>query len=467
MSRLVFLFCLLWGMTLTSQSVYDGQIAAIEQLLARGRYAPARSQSEALVQSGREAQLPEIEYRGEYLLGRSLLEDSEAEAEQRVRGIRALQRAANGFRIAGQVATVDSIVRTLRELTGKELAEIADLPTVRELRKRQGATAVAEELEETALGAIVALQQEEIEALNDSQVRQLLRIQQQELEIDRYEFEQLSDSLLLLQQRFQLDEQRELTRSETQRRNFLLVISIAVLAALGLLYSRYRSGQRYQRQLREKSEIIEAERQRSDELLLNILPAEVAQELKHEGVATARRYESVTVLFSDFVGFSAIAGQFDPKALVQMLDETFRAFDEIIGRHGLEKIKTIGDAYMCAGGLPSPDKDHANRAVAAALEIQRYLARSPYFAARIGIHSGPVVAGVVGQKKFAYDIWGDTVNQAARLEADGVSGQVTISKATCDLLGDRFDCQHAGTFEAKNIGRLDRFVVTAVDEPAD
>jgi class 3 adenylate cyclase len=166
-------------------------------------------------------------------------------------------------------------------------------------------------------------------------------------------------------------------------------------------------------------------------------------------------------MFTDFVGFSRIAGTLDPEELVRLLDKTFRAFDGIISRHGLEKIKTIGDAYMCVGGLPKPSRDHARRTVAAALEIQEYLEGAGDFRARIGIHSGPVVAGVVGRDKFAYDIWGDTVNQASRLEKAGRAGAVTVSAVTCELLGSGFDCIHNGTFEAKNIGEMDSYVVRA------
>jgi class 3 adenylate cyclase len=197
-------------------------------------------------------------------------------------------------------------------------------------------------------------------------------------------------------------------------------------------------------------------------LLLNILPVSVAAELKETGKATARLYDSVTVLFADFKGFSKLAAATEPEVLINLLDEAFRAFDEIIAAHGLEKIKTIGDAYMCASGLPEETKDHAGRTVRAGLAMQAYLQGNPNFDARIGIHSGSVVAGVVGKHKFVYDIWGDTVNQASRLEAAGEIGRVTVSSTTRDLLGKKFVCEAAGTFEAKNIGLMERFFVTEV-----
>ena len=442
-------------------ATYDGQINVTEQLLQRGEYVLARRQSEALIAEGRQQQLRNVEAYGQYLLGRTLIENPGSTANDRIAGVRALQAASEGFSDTGMTATVDSIVAQLRKLGGADTVTINRLPAVREVRGRRSKRALEDELDQTALGAIVALQNREIEALNDSQLRQLLRIQQQGLALDSFRFRTLNDSFQLMQQQMLLDEQRALTREERQRRNFFIVLALGVLVALGLLYLRYRSGQRYQSLLREKNKRIQDEQQRSDELLLNILPKSVAKELKDRGASRARRYGEATVFFSDFVGFSKIASDTEPEKLVGMLDDTFRAFDEIVERHGLEKIKTIGDAYMCVCGVPVPDADHASKTVRAALEIQRYLKEKGTFSARIGIHSGEVVAGVVGQRKFAYDIWGDTVNQAARLEAAGTPGEVTVSQATCDLLGKQFACEHVGTFEAKNIGMMDRYRVRA------
>jgi class 3 adenylate cyclase len=169
---------------------------------------------------------------------------------------------------------------------------------------------------------------------------------------------------------------------------------------------------------------IQHEKSRSENLLLNILPEEVARELKAKGSADAKLINEVTVLFTDFKGFTSISEQLTPKELVNDIHECFSAFDNITGKYGLEKIKTIGDSYMAAGGLPTPNKTNASDAVKAALEIRQFIAEGkarkiaagkPYFEIRIGIHTGPVVAGIVGVKKFAYDIWGDTVNTASRI----------------------------------------------------
>ncbi len=213
---------------------------------------------------------------------------------------------------------------------------------------------------------------------------------------------------------------------------------------------------------------IAKEKQRSEELLLNILPGEVAEELKAKGSADAKQFDEITVMFTDFKGFTQIAEKMSPGELVAEIDICFKAFDAIITRNGLEKIKTIGDSYMCAGGLPVPTADHAAKVVIAALEIQEFMEQhqreragqgKARFEARIGIHTGPVVAGIVGVKKFAYDIWGDTVNIASRMESSGEAGKVNISGSTYDLVKDKFMCQHRGKIEAKNKGEIDMYFV--------
>jgi adenylate cyclase len=217
-----------------------------------------------------------------------------------------------------------------------------------------------------------------------------------------------------------------------------------------------------------RNKVIRREKQRSENLLLNILPAQTADELKKYGKAKARRYDSVTVLFTDFQSFTQIAERTSPEALVAELDECFRAFDEIATRFNIEKIKTIGDAYFGVAGLPTPTHTHAEDAVSAALAMQAFMEQfrvkqkregKPEFFCRIGIHSGPVVSGVVGKKKFAYDIWGDTVNLAARMEQSGKVNQVNISQSTRDLLGPQFHCIHRGKVKAKNKGVLDMYFV--------
>lgn len=213
---------------------------------------------------------------------------------------------------------------------------------------------------------------------------------------------------------------------------------------------------------------IEQQKQVSDNLLLNILPAEVAEELKTKGSADAKQFDEVTVLFTDFKDFTKLSEKMSATELVEEINTCFMAFDKITEAHGIEKIKTIGDSYMCAGGLPVITKTHATDVVKAAFDIQKFIAnhsaeriaqgREP-FQIRIGIHTGPVVAGIVGIKKFAYDIWGDTVNIASRMESSGQAGKVNISGSTYQLIKDHFTCEHRGKVHAKNKGELDMYFV--------
>jgi len=250
-----------------------------------------------------------------------------------------------------------------------------------------------------------------------------------------------------------------------QKRNqqiIVLATAIALILIALLAFGLYR---RY-RYVNHTNQIIAEERDRSDSLLLNILPKETAQELKERGKVAARKFESVTVLFTDFEGFTRYAESLAPEQLVESIDYYFSKFDQIIEAHGLEKIKTIGDAYMCAGGLPFPSKDHALKVVKAALEIAAFVKHTKQstdivytFDVRIGINSGPVVAGVVGTKKFAYDIWGDTVNLAARMETGSEPNKINVSQHTYELIKDEFICQYRGGLEAKNKGMVKMYFV--------
>lgn len=218
----------------------------------------------------------------------------------------------------------------------------------------------------------------------------------------------------------------------------------------------------------ERTAELRQEKEKSEELLLNILPRETAVELINSGTASPKHYSKVSIIFTDFKAFTKTATEISPRDLVLTLNECFTAFDEICEKHNLEKIKTIGDAYMCAGGLPVENLTNPQDAVSAALEMRDWTAAwnakreekglAPW-EIRIGVHTGELVAGVIGKRKFAYDVWGDAVNIAARMETSGEEGKVNISGATYEMVKDQFTCEHRGRIEAKGKGEIDMYFV--------
>lgn len=242
----------------------------------------------------------------------------------------------------------------------------------------------------------------------------------------------------------------------------LLIMAVFYGVARYRIYTIRARERELESLVQERTQELEKEKQKSEELLLNILPVGLADELKEFGFAKAKRHEMVTVMFSDFKGFSRISEQLEPEDLVAEIDYCFRAFDRIVGKYALEKIKTVGDAYLCVSGINSDeDVRDAEALIRAALEMQQFLAQRSqerkrrklhHFEARIGVHTGPVVAGIVGIKKFAYDIWGDTVNVASRMETNGEAGKVNISEATYGLIKDQFRCTYHGSFEENSSG---------------
>ncbi len=280
-----------------------------------------------------------------------------------------------------------------------------------------------------------------------------------------FEKKALADSLQLF-----AHEQELILESQRQRaieRNRLILFSgvglLAILLAIGF-YSRLQY-------VRKAAKILQIEKDRSESLLLNILPAEIAEELKEKGEAQARNFDMVSILFSDFKGFTETSARLSATALVEEINICFRAFDAIMSQYGIEKIKTIGDAYMAAGGLPAPAADSLENTVLAALAMQDFIMihkleneakGKESFEMRVGIHTGPVVAGIVGVKKFQYDIWGDTVNTASRMESNGAANKVNISQATYELLKDKaqFSFESRGKIEVKGKGMIDMWFVS-------
>jgi len=250
-------------------------------------------------------------------------------------------------------------------------------------------------------------------------------------------------------------------------------IGSVALIVLGIIRYRERMArqerERLQHMVDDRTRDLTLEKQRSDDLLHNILPHETAEELKATGKAVARHFDTATILFTDFKGFTQMSEVVTAAELVEELNACFKAFDGLMEKYRIEKIKTIGDAYMAAGGLPDPQHGSAADVVRAALEMQAYMMQHrkehethcrPYFEMRVGIHSGSVVAGIVGVKKFQYDIWGDTVNTASRMESSGEVGKVNISEATYALVKDEFVCEFRGEIEAKGKGKMGMWFVT-------
>jgi adenylate cyclase len=291
-------------------------------------------------------------------------------------------------------------------------------------------------------------------------------------QLERMEFQQvmLQDSIIKAEEaRLVQEAHQEEVRRNTRTRNVLAVSGGFFVLLAGGFYSRARY-------MRRSRAVLQVEKDRSENLLLNILPAEIAEELKQKGRCEARDFDLVSILFTDFKGFTEHSATMSAAELVSEINHCFEAFDGIMAKYGIEKIKTIGDAYMAAGGLPVPTEDSVKNTVLAALEMQRFIKQrkahkdalgEPAFEMRVGIHTGPVVAGIVGVKKFQYDIWGDTVNTASRMESHGVVGQVNISEATYALLKNistpngapLFQFEARGHVSVKGKGEMDMFIV--------
>lgn len=273
----------------------------------------------------------------------------------------------------------------------------------------------------------------------------------------------------------------EISRKESellsQRKQKLGFLGMGILGLIVSALAIYNLQQKKKanRIIASEKEEADKQRKRSDELLLNILPEETAQELKEKGHSDAQLIDQVTVLFTDFKGFTALSEKVTPKELVNDLHECFSNFDRICEKYGIEKIKTIGDAYMAAGGLPSPNTTHAQDVVNASIEMAKVIEKGkakkiaeglPFFEVRIGVNTGPVVAGIVGIKKFQYDIWGDTVNTASRMESNSEAGQINVSHATYELLKDNpaFHFESRGKIKVKGKGEIEMYFVKGLNE---
>jgi class 3 adenylate cyclase len=238
--------------------------------------------------------------------------------------------------------------------------------------------------------------------------------------------------------------------------NFFIISSMIIAMFAGYLLESYSRSNFI------KTLLIDRERKDNEQLLLNILPQQVAEELKKNPKNTACGCHEVTILFADLVDFTAFSTTISPDKIVEILNLIFSLFDHLIDQNGLEKIKTIGDSYMAAGGLPMPRPDHAEAVADMALNILKVIEmfNKQYnyeFNLRIGIHSGPVVAGVIGKKKFIYDVWGDTVNTASRMESYSLPGHIQVSADTYQLLKNKFSFQRRGLIDIKGKGKMETY----------
>ena len=373
-------------------------------------------------------------------------------------------------KIENQLALIDAENRALKAQLAQLSGQNQNIATTYEEQLRQVQEKTKEQLTQQE-AKISGLSQEN--QSKDSSYRNVTR------KLDFLSKEQMIDSVVLAQQEREIQTQKtliaekELEKEKSDSLRNLLALVLAFMGVIAVLfYARYRAKRRTANELQQKNKLVEAEQQRSNTLLLNILPPAIAEELKARNKVAARKYEKATVMFIDFKGFTHVAEQLSPEMLVEELDFCFSNFDRIIGQYRIEKIKTIGDAYMCASGLSDMNASPSD-IVKAALEIQDFMLAlkaerlnrgMPFFEARVGIHVGPVVAGVVGAKKFAYDIWGDTVNVAARMEEACEPGQVNVSEDAHWLAKYEFEWQYRGKVAAKNKGMMDMYYVTSVKQ---
>lgn len=371
-----------------------------------------------------------------------------------------------------QKAGIDRQKRDLEKERDKLEFEVRNLSTERDQLSQEKSTLEVrqEQLvrESQRTNRELSNKQEELETVEEEKQRIEEEKQQKERLIGTMTKEAMANSLILAEKELANQEANiELAEAKTFRSYMYIGAGVLVMLA-SLMFLLYSSSRRSRRKIEEKSKLIDIEREKSDELLRNILPAQIATELKEHSKVKARRYEEVTVMFIDFKNFTTISEQLSPEDLVEELDRCFKGFDFIISQYpDVEKIKTIGDAYMCASGL-SERKSMPYNIIRVALEIQQFLEEQkqerirvgrPFFEARIGLHTGSVVAGVVGVNKFAYDIWGDTVNIASRMEGNCEPGRINISETTYGLVRYQFDCDYRGKIEAKNKGAVDMYYV--------
>ncbi|WP_299435389.1 adenylate/guanylate cyclase domain-containing protein [uncultured Aquimarina sp.] len=359
---------------------------------------------------------------------------------------------------------------SIKHKLGKKIEAIKKCESGLEIAKKVNSVSIQEEACKCLYDAYKSVNNSSKALLYNEQMYQLrdsLNLKQTSDKILNMEFEKktILDSISNVEKERVLKRKHkeEVKKKEKQRNIFVVAVCFAIIIAFAIL-SRLNY-------VRKSKARLQVEKDRSEHLLHNILPEEVAEELKEKGYVDAQDFETASVLFTDFKSFTETASRLTPQELVEEINVCFKAFDEIMEQYQIEKIKTIGDAYMAAGGIPKPDVNAVKNTVLAAIEMQIFVAKrkleneaknKPAFDMRVGIHVGPIVAGIVGVKKFQYDVWGDTVNIASRMESNGAIGKVNISHKTYLLIKDQKDLvfDYRGEITAKGKGKLAMYFVT-------
>ena len=448
-------------------------------------YDQAIEQAQSIYNLGKQIDDPNIMANAAYWMGQSYLAKPNLRRLERKQALRTLRNGLRKSQLNNDRALELHILGLLKNIAqlDKEAPYLEILNQQIEAIEAVEAQKKAEAAKESLNAQIAILDSENmkltarLDSLNAAQMKTALFQAEQKNMLDSIKMLRMEETFQLEKKEMALKDQatqlelqenqlelqdNELQLQSTQRNLFLAMVGLMAVLVIGVIL-RSLGIRRYTKALESKNVALQQERAKSEDLLLNILPAAVAEELKNTGNARARRYERATVMFTDFQNFSGIAKSMAPESLVKELDVYFKAFDEIISKHQLEKIKTIGDAYLCVGGLPDQENNKPEHVIRAAFDIQQLLQQlknerianqMPFFEARIGIHTGPLVAGVVGSKKFAYDIWGDTVNIAARMETHGEPWRVNVSETTYQLVKPHFDFEYRGIIPIKNRGEM-------------
>lgn len=311
-------------------------------------------------------------------------------------------------------------------------------------------------------------QEKEVLADSVSNMEVAAEDREQELTLKEKSLDSLSRKQLrteLDNRNLELDNEQhklEIQQAENRKNLLFMVIGMILLGVLFIGWGYFRK-RKNNKKLQAKNNEIAKEKEKSEKLLLNILPEEVANELKISGRTTPFSFKEATIMFTDFEGFTKFSEKHTTTEIVGIVDKYFVEFDKITEKYGIEKIKTIGDAYMCVSGIPVENPDHVSNIIKAAVEMRDFVKKIEeeqkseglsYLRMRIGIHTGPLVAGVVGSNKFAYDVWGDSVNIAARMEASGEVGQVNVSESVYERVKDEFEFEYRGEVKAKNKGMM-------------